>query len=108
MSEQVSQPQAVSVVPPQILEKLKQHEEHQPDVTCLECGYQGMMGIKSRGIRPFLSMFLAILFACGFAFFGVWGIWLTPALLGGAWVVFMGQTAKPIVTCPNCNKDLGV
>jgi quinol-cytochrome oxidoreductase complex cytochrome b subunit len=67
-----------------------------------------MMGIKSRGIRPFFSMFLAILFAIGFAWIGVWGIIITPGIIGGAWIVLMSQTAKPIVACPVCDKDLGI
>jgi endogenous inhibitor of DNA gyrase (YacG/DUF329 family) len=106
MNEQASQGQTPTIIPPNILEKLKRYGEHQPDVTCLECGYQGMMGLKSRGVRPFLSMACAILITLGFAWFGLWGLVISPAMLGVSWIVVMSQTAKPIVTCPNCDNDL--
>jgi hypothetical protein len=105
---QANQAQTSTRIPPPILAKLKQHKEHHPDVTCLECGYQGMMGLKSRGVRPFLSMFWAILITLGFAWMGLWGLVISPALLGVSWVVIMNRTTKPIVICPNCDNDLAL
>ena len=96
------------MIPAHILEKIKQHKTHHPDVTCLECGYKGMMGIKSNGSKPFSSASWALIFTFWAGWLGAAGIIISSAIFGAAWVVFMRLSAKPVVNCPNCDKDLNL
>lgn len=96
------------IIPAHILEKLRNHTDHHHDVTCLECGYKGMMGIKSDGARFVLSLFVALLLTIGFSTFGLYGFIWSPAIFGLSFVIALQRTAKPIVTCPNCAKDLSI
>jgi hypothetical protein len=107
MNEQ-SVSEAATMVPPQILENLKQHKAHHPDVTCLECGYKGMMGITSDGARFGLSFFIALLLTIGFAPFGLFGFIWSPAIFGFSFIIALQRTAKPVVMCPNCMKELAI
>lgn len=97
---------AATMLPPPILEKLKLHKAHHPDVTCMECGYKGMMGIKSDGARFGISFLIALALTIGFAPFGLFGFVWSPAIFGFSFMIALQRTAKPVVTCPNCDKDL--
>lgn len=111
MTEQTSQPianAAGAMISPHILAKLKQHPSHHPDVTCMECGYKGAMGIKNNGAKPFMSAFWALIITLWAGWFGALGIVMSPAIFGAAWVIIMRFSAKPVVTCPNCDKDLNI
>lgn len=111
MTEQISQPisqEVLTVVPTHILEKLKIHQSHHPDVTCMECGYKGMMGIKSNGSKPLMSAFWAMVITFWAGWFGAFGIVISPAIFGAAWAIIMRASSKPLVTCPNCDKDLNI
>lgn len=76
------------------------------NVPCMECGYKGLMGVKDPGQRPFASAGWAIVIAALAAAMGFFGIFKTSVLLGAAWALFMNRTARPILSCPNCNADL--
>lgn len=100
--------EGLTMIPPEVLEKIKQHKEHHPDVTCLECGYKGMMGVKSDGARLGLSALIALIFTIGFMPFGLYGLIWSPVIFGFCFAISLQRTAKPIVTCPVCEKDLQI
>lgn len=106
MTESLQPAETVSVLPPHILESLKSHVEHRDGVTCLECGYKGMMGVKANGAKPVSSAFWALLIVFWAGWFGALGIVVSPAIFGAAWVIIMKASAKPILSCPNCKVDL--
>lgn len=106
MSESAQQTEVVSLIPQHILENLKSHVQHRDGVTCLECGYKGMMGIKAKGSKPFSSAFWALVIVFWAGWFGAVGIIISPAIFGAAWVFILQASAKPILSCPNCKADI--
>lgn len=96
--------ETISKIPAEILENLKQHEAHREDVTCLECGYKGIMGISDDGLRIFLSTFLAFTLTLIVGITGLYGIIISPAIFGGSWVVFVNMTAQQKLECPSCKQ----
>jgi DNA-directed RNA polymerase subunit RPC12/RpoP len=95
-----------AVIPADVLKNLKMHAAHRDNVTCLECGYKGMMGIKSAGTRPVLALCAALGLVVVFATFGLYGITISSAIFGASAMLFWKGTAKPTLSCPNCGKDL--
>jgi ribosomal protein S27E len=81
-----------------IREGLKGFSSHAPSVTCLECGYVGMMGVKKKVVPWYVSawLILAILILSGGALFIIAGILLLIRI----------KITKKMVTCPNCRQDL--
>lgn len=96
-----------NMIPPKILENLKQYPKHR-NVTCLECGYVGIAGIKKNGRRWVWSFFIALFYTILLAMFGVWGLFLSGCIFGGVYGVAWQVTAKPTVSCPSCNQELKV
>jgi predicted RNA-binding Zn-ribbon protein involved in translation (DUF1610 family) len=97
-------PESVTLSPAQpanILESLKEFNEHAKNITCLECGYVGMMGIKAP-IVPWYASWWTI---------GV--VIVVFALFGGAGFVFgivLGlirfAVTRYLVVCPSCRREL--
>lgn len=94
------------MVPAAILEDIKKYDNHVDSVLCLECGYQGKMGIMKSGLRPFVAAFLALIFTGGIAATGYLGIIGLSALFGFFWVFIMQMSAQPTIACPNCQAEL--
>lgn len=93
-------------VPQKILDDLKKYENHVDSVLCLECGYQGKMGVKKSGVQPIGAAFLALLFTGGMAMTGYLGIIGLAALCGFFWVFIMQMSANPTLSCPHCHAEL--
>lgn len=91
---------------PNVLENLKKYEEHQDGRTCLECGYTGLMGIKSTGRRPFFSTFTALVITIFAAIAGISGLFLSAIIFGVALGTILQFSARPVLSCPNCSADL--
>jgi hypothetical protein len=81
-----------------IREGLKGFQSHVQSVSCLECGYIGMMGVKKNVVPWYVSawLILAILILSGGALFIIAGIILLLRI----------KITKKMVTCPNCRHDL--
>jgi len=94
--ERKSSGDGTTAIPNHILESLKKFEDHKT-VTCLECGYAGMMGIKKNIVPWYVSWWaiavVIVVFGAGFVFGLVLG------LLRLAFV-------KQLVICPSCNSEL--
>ncbi len=109
---------------PKIAEELKQFEEHLDDITCLECGYEGTVGIISE--EPTFHFWKYFLSTASFVFaIFVIGLFvdnesmilyplLSINLFGVALFIYL-QNIIPIpymcgrnfeVHCPNCKKDI--
>ncbi len=95
-----------NMIPPNILESLKEHKEHRDNVPCLECGYKGLMGVKDYTFKPFATILLSTGMMILAAVFGIYGIIWSPAIFGAALPLFWIKTARQILICPNCKKDL--
>lgn len=103
----------VSVPPPlpeHVRKNLKKHRSHVPGLTCLECGYAGLMGVKA-SYKPWYatwwgSTLLSSVAACvAFAMFG--GIGVLTAFVVGALVSGVAMSGyRDIYSCPNCEVDL--
>ncbi|HCA5292490.1 TPA: hypothetical protein MW255_001058 [Acinetobacter baumannii] len=93
-----------NILPEHIRANLKLYESHHT-CTCLECGYQGLMGVKQI-IFPWWATWWAlfvglilVLFFSGFNYFICF-------LFGIFWGVFRKNSTSAILFCPNCRKDL--
>lgn len=87
-------------LPEHIRTSLKKYGTH-TQMTCLECGYIGLMGVK-KSTRPwYLSWWVVIVFFIISMPFGPIG-WGVPIILGLA----MAFSQKHTVECPNCLKEL--
>jgi hypothetical protein len=86
----------INEIPADIRDELKKYKEHR-NLTCLECGYTGLMGIVKE-VRPwYCATWLIILLALS-------GIGWIPLL-----IIMLGRAAatKALVNCPNCHRNLG-
>jgi len=90
-------------LPPKILGNLKKYKNH-VSIMCLECGYSGLMGVKSEKAK-YLTAFgmatLITLIAAGFV-----SLSCLPMVWGGSFGVLSGLLVTKILSCPNCEKDL--
>lgn len=93
-------------LPPKILAELKKHDAHIDNKLCMECGYQGKMGVKKSGLQPIGAGFLALVFTGAMAATGYLGIIGLSALCGFFWVFIMQLSANPTLSCPNCHAEL--
>ena len=101
--------QGQAELPPNIRDFLKQYDEH-AQLTCLECGYSGLIGVDGR-TQPwwatgvgFVTLCLPAFALTYFLFPGpsfVWGI-----LLGGLWGLSGRQATRATLTCPSCRQEL--
>ncbi len=97
--------QNYSQLPEKIRLNLKKYEKHR-QVTCLECGYDGLMGINNPKYSG--AIFWIVLF--GIAMFlttlGV-NFWIIFFIVFFA-TFFKKSLFGDKVVCPNCEKDLVV
>ncbi|WP_146030574.1 hypothetical protein [Castellaniella caeni] len=100
--------QQTTTLSPHVLENLRKFKTHSHALTCLECGYQGIMGIKKKGGRPFLSVAGALVVTVLAAVWGAFGIIVSPVILGASGAMIYHSTAKPTLNCPNCSADLRI
>jgi hypothetical protein len=103
----LSKPSEISIekIPQEIRDDLKNYPNHQ-NVSCLECGYSGIMGIV-KSIPPWWASWPTILiFILCFAIIAPlrWGIALSPVLI---LTRIFGWSNKIYVSCPKCKKVLG-
>lgn len=101
---------ATFVLPDHIRKNLKKCQRHATGMTCLECGYTGLMGIKSSW-KPWYatwwgSTLLSAVAACvAFVLFG--GIGMVAAFVVGALVSGLAMSgSRDIYSCPSCEADL--
>lgn len=97
-------------LPDHIRKNLKKHQRHAPGMTWLECGYSGLIGIKSSW-KPWYatwwgSTLLSTAAACvAFVLFG--GIGVVAAFIVGALVSGLAVSGThDIYSCPSCEADL--
>lgn len=108
---------APDVIPEKIRKNLAKHEKH-VKLTCLECGYEGLMGLvreDKKYRKPLVIMallflafagaanFIPALYSLGFMY-GSLPVWIKfgiPLAIG----VFMIKRTQ-IIQCPNCEKEL--
>ena len=86
---------------PKILERLRVYEKHEKCM-CLECGYDGLMGIMGEETPWYYAgwIWLPIIIIMG-----------VTTLIGGIgllifWILSRGQTRKQYLFCPNCESKL--
>lgn len=80
-------------------EVLRQYETH-VDMSCLECGYSGLMGVESEKKPWYGRWFVALplLLIVGAGLFGFWG-----ALVGGfIWGAVVRNNTTLVAKCPEC------
>jgi hypothetical protein len=100
-------------LPDKIRENLKNYSKHL-QLTCLECGYVGLMGISKVDQSQKNKWGIWVLCAIGFLLgssFGALGI-ITGLLFGALGGIAIGMSdkdkIKAHVVCPNCMKELVV
>ena len=100
MEQHESNAAGQTVLPEQVRLSLKKYQKH-TNLTCLECGYTGLMGVK-RTIRPwYLSWWVVIGFFIVCIPFGPVAWWI-PLALGLA----MAFSQRHLVECPSCGIEL--
>jgi len=97
------------ILPEHIRQNLKKYHRYVERLTCLECGYVGLMGVKA-DIKPWYATWW------GGALLGGIAATLVSALFGGGLMVavivgaVVGGVAQlagtTIISCPNCEADL--
>jgi len=99
-----------NALPENIRINLKKHPRHAAGMTCLECGYTGLMGIKTTW-KPWYATWWGSTFFSGaaacvaFVLFGGFG--LMAAFVIGAIVSGLAMSgSRNIYSCPNCEADL--
>lgn len=98
-------------VPPEILENLRPYKQH-INRLCLECGYNGMMGVV-KVKRPWYTSFwffilltVFIFVPIGLIMFGIDPLW-TGIALGVIFGLATRNNKQIITLCPNCKKEIG-
>jgi predicted RNA-binding Zn-ribbon protein involved in translation (DUF1610 family) len=93
-----------------IRRNLKKYRQHAEGITCLECGYVGLMGIKAC-IKPWYAtwwgsiLLAAIAASIASVLFG--GIGTVVAVVGGGLASALTLSgSRDIHSCPNCEADL--
>ncbi len=97
-----SVPKGESAMSDRIRTNLKGYKKHKT-LTCLECGYNGLMGVTKETFSG--TMFWVALGIFGFILGLMFGI--VGFILGIGVGVVGGLISKAKVMCPNCNKELG-
>lgn len=97
--------QPSNTLPPEIQENLEKYRQHSDNITCFECGYTGLMGIKKQGYEPVTATALATLTVVLAAFMGFLGLMYIIAIFIVSWLIFLKATANPILCCPCCLND---
>lgn len=100
----MTEPAPITVLPEKIRENLRRYPNTRPGVTCLECGYVGLMGITRTGAQWYTTWIGAAL-CCGVMalLLGVYVGIATGAALG-----FVGAArARVFCFCPNCEREIG-
>jgi DNA-directed RNA polymerase subunit RPC12/RpoP len=84
----------------EIREHLKSYKQHTArEVTCLECGYKGIMGIVPKSAKvPWYFTWYVLIPLC------LTGIGIVPAIILG---FFRAMSKKHLVACPECKRHLG-
>ncbi len=77
------------------MEKLREYDEHST-VLCLECGYNGLMGVEGKHVPWYLTWWVLIPIL-------LTGVGTIPAIALGLW---RGFSVKETVRCPNCDSQL--
>lgn len=95
-SEESSQQQSVPL-PEHIRASLRKYDTH-TTMTCLECGYMGLMGVKKSTKPWYLSWWMFIVYAIIFAPLS-WAFII-------AFVLAEMFTRKHRTECPNCGTEL--
>jgi hypothetical protein len=93
-----------NMLPDDIRQNLKKYKNH-ISLTCLECGYIGLMGVK-KVIAPWFFSWFVIIAATAYLFLMTgmpFYVVLCAAFAIGA---FRGALSKREVECPNCHKTL--
>lgn len=110
MNESGPDASATYALPEHVRMNLKKHQRHASGMTCLECGYTGLVGVKSSW-KPWYatwwgSTLLSAAAACvAFVLFG--GIGVVAAFVVGALVSGVAMSGShEIYSCPNCEADL--
>ena len=80
---------------PEILKKLRNYKKTE-NCFCLECGYDGLMGIEKQIIPWYLTWWVIIPII-------LTGIGIIPAIFLGIWRAY---SEKKQVVCPNCDSTL--
>lgn len=97
------------VLPEHIRQNLKKYRQHAERITCLECGYVGLMGIKA-DTKPWYAkwwgstLLAAIAATLVSAFLG--GGLMVAAVVGGVVGVVTQLAGTTILSCPNCEAHL--
>lgn len=90
---------------PELREKLKPHRTH-TNMTCLECGYSGLMGVTGTSVPWWLSLWLLIpLFMIIGGAFGLVGF-IVSIVLALVFSAMRQQHLKKQAICPSCDKRL--
>jgi hypothetical protein len=93
----------ISLIEPRIAENLKQYAKHE-DCICLECGYEGLMGVGKPTLPAYLriplkiSLFIIILIAYGLTGKSIWALLALSAITAPLWI----KLDKHYLFCPNC------
>ncbi len=96
MNEDAEEVKAIPLeTDPEILAKLREYDERS-SVLCLECGYNGLMGIEGKHVPWYLTWWVLIPIL-------LTGVGFVPALALGIW---RGVSVKKTVRCPNCDSQL--
>lgn len=88
---------------PKILSNIKKFKKRQ-SILCLECGYNGLMGVKEEKIkfgRCFLFATIATLIAADFC-----SLYTLPMVFGAVFGIGTALFLKITLLCPNCEKEL--
>ena len=96
-----SVPKEESAMSDRIRTNLKGYKKHKT-LTCLECGYNGLMGVTKEtysGPAFWIPVIIIILVIGMFIHIGI--------LFGVALGLFFAVMSKAKVECPNCNQELG-
>ena len=97
----------IFLLDPQIATNLKEYKKHKQGI-CLECGYEGLMGLGAPILRAYIRIPLKIiLFVLGLIAYAllkksIWALIVIVIILSP----IMIKLDKHCVYCPNCQKIL--
>ena len=101
MSDQKSTDEAnATAIPANIRESLKQFTTH-INLTCLECGYIGLMGVTGTIVPWYVSWWTIFFVFVASSYFHITALSLGAILVGVRFLV-----SKKLVVCPSCKSEL--